>query len=182
MNRETTPIKVTNKIMELCRGIVPDVEPIYVPVEAAGWSQLHECFPNVCRMVQEHGGQQINGWAIWQWANILVDAEAHAVWESPDGCLVDITPHDYGEQKILFLRDAGLVYSGKQIASVRQPLTGSPLVAEYIRLINERDQIMGASSGKMCKIPKNLLISILQISEVLHREVERMILVPASLD
>ena len=173
MNRETTPTRITDKIMELCRGIVPEVAPIYVPVEAAGWSQPHECFPNVHRMVQEHGGQQVNGWAIWQWANILIDAEAHSVWESPDGCLRDITPHDYGEQKILFLRDDGMVYSGKRIGSVRQALTESSLVAEYIRLINEGDQIMDGTPGKMCKIPTSLMIRLVQISEVFHSEVDR---------
>lgn len=142
MNRETTPIKVTNKIMELCRGIVPDVEPIYVPVEAAGCSQLHECFPNVRRIVQEQGGQQVNGWAIWKWANILVDAEAHAVWESPDGLLVDITPHDNGEREILFLHDAGMVYSGQSIGNVRLALTGSPLAAELVDLGDRIDAVM----------------------------------------
>lgn len=85
----------------------------------------------------------------------------------------DITPHDYGEQKIFFLCDDGLVCSGKRIGSVRQALTDSPLVAEYIRLINERDQIMVGTPGKMCKIPKSLMIRLVQISEVLHSEVDR---------
>lgn len=64
MNRETTLTRITDKIMELCRGIVPEATPIYVPVEAVGWSQPHECFLNVHRMVQEHGEQKVNGWAI----------------------------------------------------------------------------------------------------------------------
>lgn len=34
------------------------------------------------RMVREQGGQQVNGWAIWQWKNILVKAGAYAVRES----------------------------------------------------------------------------------------------------
>ena len=61
-----------------------------------------ECFPNVEKMVQEYGGQQVNGRAIWQWDNKLVEAEAHAVWKSPDGQLIDITPHDYNEEKYYF--------------------------------------------------------------------------------
>lgn len=39
------------------------------------------------------GGRLITGWGIWQWDNILVEAEAHAIWESPDNQLIDITPH-----------------------------------------------------------------------------------------
>lgn len=141
MKRETTPSRVTDKIMELCSGIVPDAVPEYVSVAAQEWSLPCECFPNVQKMVREHGGQQVNGWAIWQWANILVEAEAHSVWQSPEGELIDITPHVNGENEILFLKDDDMVYKGNTIASIRLALTSSQLVAEFIWLMNERDRI-----------------------------------------
>ena len=115
--------------------------------------------------IRGHGGQQVNGWAVWQWANISVTLEAHAVWESPEGMLADITPHDCGEREILFLRDDRVVYSGKPIGSIRQPLTASPQVAELIGLLNERDRIMSAAPGRLCEMPKSLLIRIMQIQE-----------------
>lgn len=142
MKRETTPNKVTDKIMELCSRIVPDAVPEYVPVAAQEWGLPSECFPNVQKMVREHGGQQVNGWAIWQWANILVEAEAHSVWRSPEGKFVDITPHDNGEREILFLHDAGMVYSGQSIGNVRLAITGSPLAAELVNLGNKIDSVM----------------------------------------
>lgn len=142
MKRETTPIRVTDMIMELCSGIVPDAKPEYIQVEAQGWCLPMECFPNVERMVREHGGQQVNGWAIWQWANILVEAEAHSVWRSPEGELVDVTPHDNGEREILFLHDASMVYAEKSIGNVRLPITGSPLAAELVDLGNRMDAVM----------------------------------------
>lgn len=142
MKRETTPAKVTDKIMELCEKVVPGAVPVYVPVEAAGWSRLHECFPNVQRMIREQGGRQVNGWAIWQWANIMVEVEAHSVWQSPEGELVDITPHDNEEKRILFLCDDSMVYSGQQIGNVRLAITGSPLVAELIDLSERAEAIM----------------------------------------
>lgn len=142
MERETTPIRVTDKIMELCSRILSDVEPEYVSVAAQEWSLLNECFPNVERMVRERGGQQVNGWAIWQWANILVEAEAHSVWQNPEGALIDITPHDNGERQILFLRDDSMVYSGQSIGNVRLAITGSPLAAELVDLGNKIDGVM----------------------------------------
>lgn len=171
MKRETTPIRVTDKIMELCSGIVSDVIPEYVPVAAQEWCLPNECFPNVERMVQEQGGQQINGWAIWQWANILVEAEAHSVWRSPEGELMDITPYVNGENEILFLRDDNMVYKGNTIASIRLALTSSKLVAEYIWLMNERDRIMSETPGRMCSIPKPLLDRIEEIKAILHEDV-----------
>lgn len=142
MGRETTPAKVTDKIMELCSRAVPGAAPVYVPVEAAGWCQLHECFPNVQRMVREQGGRQVNGWAIWQWANMMVEAEAHSIWENPDGELIDITPHDNGEKEILFLHDGGMEYSGESVGNIRLAITGSPLVAELIELGEKTDAVM----------------------------------------
>lgn len=142
MKRETTPAKITDKIMELCSRIVPDVKPEYVSVKIQEWSRARECFPNVKRMIQEQGGQQVNGWAIWQWANILAEAEAHSVWRSPEGKLADITPHDNGETEILFLPDAGMVYSGLSMGNVRLAITDSPLAAELVDLGNRIDEVM----------------------------------------
>ena len=159
MKRETTPTRVTNKIMELCSGIVPDAVPEYVPVVAQVWSLPSECFPNVQKMVQEHGGQQINGWAIWQWANILVEAEAHSVWQSPEGELIDITLHDNEERQILFLRDDSMVYSRQSIGNVRLAITGSPLAAELVDLGNKIDAVM-CSYAPGTEIP---------LSELRHR-------------
>lgn len=142
MKHETTPAKITEKILELCNMVVPEATPEYIPVEAQTWGSPMECFPNVQRIVREQRGTQINGWAIWQWANILIEAEAHSVWESPEGKLIDITPHDYGEKEILFLRDYSMVYSGQNIRNIRCALTNSPLVAEYIGLSEQIEAIM----------------------------------------
>ena len=93
-------------------------------------------------MVKEQGGRQINGWTVWQWANVLIEAEAHAIWESPEEKLIDITPHDYGEKEILFLRDCNMVYSGQSIGNIRLALTDSPLVAEFITISEQVEAIM----------------------------------------
>lgn len=111
--------------------------------------------------IRGHDGQQVNGWAVWQWANISVTLEAHAVWESLEGKFVDITLHDCGEREILFLRDNSVVYSGTPIGSIRQPLAGSPLVAELIGLLNEHDRIMCASVDRTYAIPKEMYLRIM---------------------
>lgn len=142
MKRETTPARITDKILELCNQVVPGREPEYVPVEVQSGSLPNECFPNVERMVSEYGGRQVNGRSIWQWANILVEAEAHAVWENPEGKLIDITPHDNGEAEILFLRDETMVYAGRSIGNIKLALTDSPLVAELLDLTKKTENIM----------------------------------------
>lgn len=142
MKRETTPVRISDRIMELCGQVVPGVEPVYIPVAVQPWCLPRECFPNVKRMVKVQGGCRVNGWAVWQWANILVETEAHAVWESLEGTLIDVTPHDYGEKSILFLRDSSMVYTDQNIKSVKMALTNSPLIAELIQLSTQTEAVM----------------------------------------
>lgn len=163
MKRETTPERITDKIMELCNQVAPGSRPEYIPVEEQSWSLLNECFPNVERMVREHGGQQVNGWAVWQWANMVITTEAHAVWENAEGKLIDITPHNLEEKEILFLPDTRVIFAGYPIMGKRMPLTDSPLVAEMIELMNERDSYLCSTSERTCEIPKELLVRIMQI-------------------
>lgn len=138
MNKmETTPDEISYKIIELCNMIVPDSSPIYVSVCEDRTASMNECFPNVDKIVILKGGRRVNGWCIWKFANILIEAEAHAVWKDESGNLIDITPHNGGEKQILFLPDNNLVYEGKNIDNVRMPLTNSHLVKEYISLNEE---------------------------------------------
>lgn len=102
----------------------------------------NNCFPNVDAIVKANGGTHILGWAIWKWRNILIEAEAHAIWLSPEGKKIDITPHVGLEKKNLFLQDDSLHYDGNIIPSIRQALTESKLVSDYIKMAEERQKIM----------------------------------------
>ena len=80
MARETTPIKITQAIMDMCASITSSSTPVFVTVQPKPWALPHECFNNVQQMIRQNSGTMISGWAIWQWGNILLDAEAHAIW------------------------------------------------------------------------------------------------------
>lgn len=172
MRKRTTPYKITDVIIKFCEDTVSSVKPMYIPVRAVTGSEQNECFINVQKVVEKYGGKQVNGWAIWQWANILVEAEAHSIWESPEGQLVDITPHVYGEKEILFLRDDSMVYRGKTIVSKRMPLTHSPLAAEYIELMNERDRLISEAVGKTYAMPVQMAARIAMIEAMANETVK----------
>lgn len=178
MKKETTPERITDKILELCDQVVPKSSPSYIPVEVQSWSLHNECYFNVERMVKEYGGQQVNGWAIWQWANMLITMEAHSIWKSNEGRLVDVTPHNGGEKEILFLTDAKVIFIGYPIMGKRMPLTGSPLVAEMIELMNERDSYLCSTAERTCEIPKALMFRIIEIQMGLRIKVGRNDLCP----
>lgn len=174
MIRETTPARITQVIIDFCASITSDSSPEYIDVCPAPWAALNECFNNVYRMVKQYGGSMISGWAVWQRGNMLLDAEAHAIWRAPDGKLIDITPHSYNEKRILFLFDSSVCYQGITIPSHRQALTDSPLVAEFIRLYSERDHIMQTSTlGNVYVIPADLHSRINALQFIFAQEVGR---------
>lgn len=134
MKMETTPNQITDKIMELCNKVVPGTVPVFVDVAPQDYAIENDCFNNVNEMIHRNGGESVQGWSVWQWVNILVEAEAHAVWKSPSGQLIDITPHINKEKRILFLPDDRVTFNGYPINSIRMPLTASPLIAELLQI------------------------------------------------
>lgn len=171
MGRVTTPRIITPQIRELCQSI-SKYEPVFVPVVADPKSLVNECFQNVDTYVKEHGGQRVLGRSIWQRANVLIEAEAHAVWKSPTGDMVDITPHTNNETSILFLVDHQMTYSGC-ISNIRKALTSSPLVAEFIGLFNERDRIASESPLNTFSLPTYMVRRMMEIEQVLNQRVDR---------
>ena len=136
MKSETTPTIFTPKIKEYCKCI-SDALPVYVDVHPAPGMKCDNCFPNVSSLVEQIGGKQVNGWAVWQFANVYIYFEAHAVWQNDVDCLIDPTPHTDGETRILFLPDSKVKYQGRKIQGIRKTLTESSFAKEYIDLISE---------------------------------------------
>ena len=48
------------------------------------------CFANVEHLVREHGGKAVLGWSLYE-NEFMLEAEAHAVWEDPEGELYNVT-------------------------------------------------------------------------------------------
>lgn len=161
MKKETTPSRITNQVKKLCsRLTIYGSYPKYIDVMPWENSVKNECINNVKRYIDVYEGQVVTGWVIWQWANILIEAEAHAIWKSPKGQLLDISVHDNNETKILFL-EAKLNFNGYINLSHRQALTKSKAVQEFIELCNRRDKITSrVPVGTKVSIPMDLCARI----------------------
>lgn len=174
---EHTPDSMSEKLCELCESISHGSTPVMVPVRPGRNSIPRECFANVDAYINAHGGHRLLGWRLLQWANILVEGEAHAVWESEDGILLDVTPYD--EPEILFLPDPTLTFNGYRIMNRRLALTGSPLVAELIALHNQFDEFQcNAPVDEPIEAPKDLLLRINRIRLMLQQDAGRNDLCP----
>jgi hypothetical protein len=112
-------------------------EQIYVDIEPEQDAIESDCVNIVAKKVAEAGGKRILGWQIWK-TNNIVEAEFHAVWETPDGDLKDLTPKPISDKQILFVEDENLVYEGKQINNIRLNYTKNPLADDFIKVCNAK--------------------------------------------
>lgn len=173
VSKEITPPDINHMVREFCGLINAQSTPEYVRVASTDRSHPNDCFPNVKRQVALHGGSAVNGWSIWLWPNVMIEAECHCVWMSPENKMIDITPKS--DLRILFLPDSTVNYTGKIIPNRRYPCTDSLLVAEFIKLANEKDRILSEppSAQESELLLEQILMRLHEINQILHKIVSR---------
>ncbi|MPM63387.1 hypothetical protein SDC9_110267 [bioreactor metagenome] len=168
--RSCTPLTITEDLIDLCKSNGVQ-DPFYVSRQPKPDCEEGDCFKNVKKYVARLGGLILVGWAITSRKNLYLECEAHAIWQSPDGENIDITPSNEYFDKTLFS------YQGDMLAvktpSKYLPFTQSTLVAEYMGLRNEFERIRCISVGDTMEIPKILMDRILEIDRIFMIEVGR---------
>lgn len=137
-----TPPEITKHVVRLIAKVAPGQTPVYLNVTPDENGRVNECFPNVNARIAKSGGTMLCGWQLWEWPNILVEAEFHAVWVSPDGAMSEITPKQHGEETILFVPSPSLLYEGVARDNVRIPIRDDLLVHHFIRVSEEIVKVM----------------------------------------
>jgi hypothetical protein len=130
--------KHTDMLIAFCQRIVADTLPRFVSNQVSDSSRTGNCFNNVAQYQAEHGGHTRYGWCLWETTGLILQAEFHAIWESPTGEWLDITPHSQQlkNQQIMFLPDPQRTYAGTRINNQREALLDDPVVHDYITAQN----------------------------------------------
>jgi hypothetical protein len=144
-----TPNKIDKKINELLERLSITGTPIYVDIRPDDGSNVLDCFENVRRKIIRDHGTMILGWQIWE-LPFMIEAEFHAIWKSPTGELIDITPKPINENQILFIADPNAKYDERQIDNVRMNTSNNRLVDDYIELYKAKFRI--ENKGNLAKI------------------------------
>ena len=146
---EITPRKQHRFVEELCRGIAPNGAPRYVPVRTELGARPNECFFNVPQKIAKDGGTPQHGWCLWELPGLFIEAELHAVWVSPSGEWVDVTPKSNREDKILFLPDDTVTFdetSRFRRDNIRLAMKDDPTVHAFIEAAEKCAQYMEEST------------------------------------
>jgi hypothetical protein len=129
----TTPLEITRPIRGVIEQLNRGGQAVHLPVRPEPDAIVNECFPNVEAKISRSGGRMLCGWQLWEWPHVMVEAEFHAVWVSPEGDMVEITPKLDGETRILFVPDERRRYTKMAVDNVRIPLRDDQLIRHFIR-------------------------------------------------
>ncbi|WP_426330135.1 hypothetical protein [Pedobacter sp. R-06] len=113
---------------------------IMVPVQPENDAQLNNCFQNVAKKVAESGGSVCYGWAVLPQTHML-EAEKHAIWQSPEGEYIDITPRSFPVSVMQFLIDDEFQYKGQIVGNIRINVSGNKVVDDWIFVCEAIDVI-----------------------------------------
>ena len=133
----TTPKTIHDDVYRLREKIGVTTEPVFVAVDSPTIGKLGDCFADVERKVKSDGGSVQHGWTVWESPGTLIEGEFHAVWRSPDGTLLDVTPKADGERRILFIPDPNRTFQNENIDNVRLALSDDPAVNRMIAMNEE---------------------------------------------
>jgi len=131
---DRTPEKISAHVTAFCRSIVANAAPIYVPVQAEAEGQERDCFYIVAERQRRDGGEIVFGWNLWTWPHVWLKAEHHAIWRSPNGSLVDLTPKPV--DRIVFLPDASQPYDyelNRRVSNICKALKSDPAIERVFK-------------------------------------------------
>ena len=131
-------------IDELIAKIGSDSKEIILPVKVEPYAKPANCFPNVAEKIKRDGGSIVYGWSVLL-GQFLIEAERHAVWKSPHGQLIDITPSTSEMPTTLFIPE-DLVYTGQYIDNVRVNTTKNKVVDDWIIVASLRSKILNTAT------------------------------------
>lgn len=152
--------------------------PVIVPIRAESYSINNNCFYNVLDKVKIDNGLIVYGWKLHK-STFLEEAQRHAVWKSPNGELVDVTPDEVYKDRILFLEeDKSWVYDGKYYDNIRVNTTKNPLVDDYI-ILNETITMLWQTGIRSSRININIpepIVKYIEILDIYKLKLEKYIL------
>jgi hypothetical protein len=138
---ERPPSAITPELLEKCAEIAPTFRPIYVQVQPFAGALPGDSLANVVAYLARQGGQSQLGWRIVEREGIFLRGYFHACWASPQEELLDVTPGEPGQDRILFLPDLAVRWQGQPIESRFAPLSFKREVQELIALCRKEEHL-----------------------------------------
>jgi hypothetical protein len=152
--QSTTPTAISPPIRKLCKDVAGSAEPAFIPVRSDS---------------EGAGLTAVPGWAIWQCADALIEAEFHVARRTPAGELVDVAARPGGEQTILFVEDPRRSAAAPEVDRERRALRRDPLIEDFITLGRKQFLLLHADQPADPSLMRRLAVSQLIVNNMLER-------------
>jgi hypothetical protein len=175
MYTTTTPARIDPCVRRLIETVTPGGHATYLEVHPEPGAAVNGCFSNVRAKCAREGGRMLCGWQLWEWPRVLLEAEFHAVWLSPQGDMVEITPKAHGETTVLFVPDERRGYDGQVVDNVRMALQEDRLIRHFIQVSEAIVQVKvrdGRATGQgYVWVPAEHIAPLRQVQRFLGRSI-----------
>ncbi len=138
--------RTIHKFVDQLAALIGPQKPMWVPVKPTKEAKQGECFFNVPKQVETKGGKIQFGWTVWQCANLFIEGEFHAVWISPKGEPIDITPKGDGETRIMFIPDNTRTFQNERVDNIRLAILDRPEIHEFLSVASQSVRYMKANT------------------------------------
>ena len=146
---DTVP-EITPRLIDLCATVSPH-RPVMVTSRPFTGAISQQCYRNVALYMSDRGGRMVTGWTVWEDPGVYLSLEHHAVWRSPEGDLLCVSPQMCGERRVVFVRQTefDVVPTDDELARLASchtiPLSDDPTVRQVCDLFTEaaRDPARG---------------------------------------
>jgi hypothetical protein len=169
--RETTPRRITPPVKRLCKKLVADGTPGFIPVLAVPSAKANAAYANVEDTIQINGGEHAPGWLIWEIRGVLLNAERYTCWRSPEGDLIDVSPKPDGEKRILFL-EGPQPWDGSRVCPTTYAMVDDEPVKAYIKLY-QAERRKWVQEVTDFKLQKELYLAMVALSDHLAGQRKR---------
>lgn len=143
------PVENSAEVNSFCERFFPGKQAQFIQYRPNEQYREKDCYENVKSHFKKLGGEIIWGWSLWIWPNVFIEAFHHAVWKSPTGILIDITPDSTSTfDSHLFVIDQESTFDDnmERYENKRMPLNEDPLVIEYFRINEQLNFMMSQQS------------------------------------
>jgi len=152
MTKETFEAYQTDEVFSAWCKSLGQGQAIVVPAKAEADAEPGECFVNVCDHVAKHGGLIVYGWDLVIHPPMYAEAEFHAVWRSPAGDLLDITPRNDRQDVSYFVIDPARQFdfaNPGRIPNQLHALTDDETVHRYLDAFRAYGDAQGDAVGEV---------------------------------
>mgnify|MGYP001589659239 CR=1 FL=1 len=136
------PAEIDDEVRAFATSLVPGGTPIFIRVKPPAFARLYDCYRNATRTAQLVGGSMLLGWDISEDTDqLLFQAVFHAVWQSLQGEIIDVTPSEAGFTQTLFVPDRKIEFPDGDVPNRFQARIDDPILQRAIRVLAWEDSM-----------------------------------------